>query len=252
MSISATCPCGQKVQVQNDSTSDSLECPKCHKQVRIRKPEAQSTVAPALIKFDCPQCGRHLRAKSSAEGRSGRCPGCSNQFQVPHCRPATQPAGSGIGNRKRVVLAGTAAAGFVVLVLGILVATSIFGGDREAQLRERSEELIRVMSEDPSSLADFLRFEDSSEKEKFRIALRAKGKSPALQEKLDLKKIEISGNHGTSTFALVAGKEPELNLFGKMEFVLKWEYEGGEWYVETVKFGPLPAMDAREMWLASK
>ena len=47
MKRSATCPCGQKVQFQNDPTKNSFECPKCHKQVSIRKPADGSTAAPA-------------------------------------------------------------------------------------------------------------------------------------------------------------------------------------------------------------
>jgi hypothetical protein len=35
------------------------------------------------IQFDCPTCGKKLRAPEAAAGKKGKCPGCQNTFQVP-------------------------------------------------------------------------------------------------------------------------------------------------------------------------
>ena len=131
----------------------------------------------------------------------------------------------------------------------------MFGGDKSEQLRNRSEELVRAMEENPASIADFLRFENSGEKRKARTALEAKKADPGIQGKIELKKIEISGNKGTSTFVTVPNKVPQANqsLRGLMEWtiVFGWVYEDGEWYLETMKLGPLPEMNAREILLVS-
>jgi predicted RNA-binding Zn-ribbon protein involved in translation (DUF1610 family) len=35
------------------------------------------------IQFECPTCGKKLRAPESAAGKKGKCPGCQKVFQVP-------------------------------------------------------------------------------------------------------------------------------------------------------------------------
>jgi len=49
----------------------------------------------AKIRFDCPQCGKHMAAGAEHAGKKARCSGCQQIVQIPaHDASETQPAPS--------------------------------------------------------------------------------------------------------------------------------------------------------------
>jgi hypothetical protein len=90
--IRFACPtCGQRLSATRDQISMTAPCPICNGMVTV---PIQSTLPPrplplpepqnpALIRFGCPRCGRHLSATRDQIGETAPCPNCNTVVVVP-------------------------------------------------------------------------------------------------------------------------------------------------------------------------
>jgi len=90
--IRFACPtCGQHLSATRDQISMTAPCPICNGVVTVPiqstlpprplpLPESQN---PALIRFACPRCGRHLSATSDQITMTAPCPSCNEVITVP-------------------------------------------------------------------------------------------------------------------------------------------------------------------------
>jgi len=90
--IRFACPtCGQHLCATRDQISMTAPCPICNGVVTVPiqstlpprplpLPESQN---PALIRFACPRCGRHLSATSDQITMTAPCPSCNEVITVP-------------------------------------------------------------------------------------------------------------------------------------------------------------------------
>jgi transcription elongation factor Elf1 len=90
--IRFACPtCGQHLSATRDQISMTAPCPICNGVVTV---PIQSTLPPrplplpepqnpALIRFGCPRCGRHLSATRDEISMTAPCPSCNEVITVP-------------------------------------------------------------------------------------------------------------------------------------------------------------------------
>ncbi|MDZ4685762.1 MAG: hypothetical protein SH850_11905 [Planctomycetaceae bacterium] len=61
--------------------------------VATRRPAATAnkpdSTASALLKFNCPHCGKSIKVQRAAAGKKGKCPGCSKSIDVPRATELT-------------------------------------------------------------------------------------------------------------------------------------------------------------------
>ena len=90
--IRFACPrCGQHLSATCNQISMNAPCPTCNAVITV---PIQSTLPPrplllpephnpALIRFGCPKCGRHLSASRDQIGMTAPCPSCDEVITVP-------------------------------------------------------------------------------------------------------------------------------------------------------------------------
>jgi len=132
--IRFACPrCGQHLSATRDQISMTAPCPICNGVVTV---PIQSTLPPrplplpepqnpALIRFGCPRCGRHLSATRDQISMTAPCPSCNEVITVPiqsTLPPRPLPLLEPQNPRK------TATWGVGLQVIGMLLCWTVVGG----------------------------------------------------------------------------------------------------------------------------
>jgi transcription elongation factor Elf1 len=130
--IRFACPtCGQHLSATQDQISMTAPCPICNGVVTVPirstlpprplpLPEPQN---PALIRFGCPRCGRHLSATRDQIGMTAPCPSCNEVITVPI--QSTLPPGSLLPRSQNP--RKTATWGVGLQVIGMLLCWTVVG-----------------------------------------------------------------------------------------------------------------------------
>ena len=126
------CPrCGQHLSATPDQISMSAPCPICNGVVTV---PIQSTLPPrplplpepqnpALIRFGCPRCGRHLSATRDQISMTAPCPSCNEVITVPI--QSTLPPGPLLPRSQNP--RKTATWGVGLQVIGLLLCWTVVG-----------------------------------------------------------------------------------------------------------------------------
>ena len=130
--IRFACPtCGQHLSATRDQISMTAPCPICNGVVTV---PIQSTLPPrplplpepqnpALIRFGCPRCGRHLSATSDQISMTAPCPSCNEVITVPI--QSTLPPGPLLPRSQNP--RKTATRGLGLQVIGMLLCWTVVG-----------------------------------------------------------------------------------------------------------------------------
>jgi len=130
--IRFACPtCGQHLSATRDQISMTALCPICNGVVTV---PIQSTLSPrplplpepqnpALIRFGCPRCGRHLSATSDQISMTAPCPSCNEVITVPI--QSTLPPGPLLPKPQNP--RKTATWGVGLQVIGLLLCWTVVG-----------------------------------------------------------------------------------------------------------------------------
>ena len=131
--IRFACPrCGQHLSATCDQISMTAPCPICNGVITV---PTQSTLPPrpvllpepqnpALIRFGCPRCGRHLSATRDQISMTAPCPSCNEAVTVPiqsTLPPRPLPLPEPQNSRK------TATWGVGLQVIGLLLCWTVVG-----------------------------------------------------------------------------------------------------------------------------
>ena len=130
--IRFACPtCGQHLSATRDQISMTAPCPICNGVVTV---PIQSTLPPrplplpdpqnpALIRFGCPRCGRHLSATRDQIRMTAPCPSCNKVITVPiQSTLPPEPLLSRSQNPRK-----TASWGVGLQVIGLLLCWTVVG-----------------------------------------------------------------------------------------------------------------------------
>ncbi len=130
--IRFACPtCGQHLSATRDQISMTAPCPICNGVVTV---PIQSTLPPrplplpepqnpALIRFGCPRCGRHLSATRDQIRMTAPCPSCNEVITVPI--QSTLPPGPLLSRSQNP--RKTASWGVGLQVIGLLLCWTVVG-----------------------------------------------------------------------------------------------------------------------------
>ena len=130
--IRFACPtCGQHLSATRDQISMTAPCPICNGVVTV---PIQSTLPPrplplpepqnpALIRFGCPRCGRHLSATRDQISMTAPCPSCNEVITVPI--QSTLPPGPLLPRSQNP--RKTATWGVGLQVIGLLLCWTVVG-----------------------------------------------------------------------------------------------------------------------------
>jgi transcription elongation factor Elf1 len=131
--IRFACPrCGQHLSATRDQISLTAPCPICNGVVTV---PIQSTLPPrplplleshnpALIRFGCPRCGRHLSATRDQISMTAPCPSCNEVIAVPI--QSTLPPGPLLPQPQNA--RKTPAWGVGLQVISMLLCWTVVGG----------------------------------------------------------------------------------------------------------------------------
>jgi len=127
--IRFACPrCGQHLSATCDQISMTAPCPICNGVITV---PTQSTLPPppvllpepqnpALIRFGCPRCGRHLSATRDQISMTAPCPSCNEAVTVPI--QSTLPPRSLLPQPRK-----TATYGVGLQVIGLVLCWTVVG-----------------------------------------------------------------------------------------------------------------------------
>jgi hypothetical protein len=130
--IRFACPtCGQHLSATRDQISMTAPCPICNGVVTVpihstlppRPLPLSEPQNPALIRFGCPRCGRHLSATRDEISMTTPCPSCNEVITVPiHSTLPPQPLLLRSQNPRK-----TATWGVGLQVIGLLLCWTVVG-----------------------------------------------------------------------------------------------------------------------------
>jgi hypothetical protein len=87
MPILVSCPCGKKFRVADEHAGKRIKCAGCGDPVTVPAEEeeapARAAPLPTLVRFECPECGKAMQAKSTFAGERVDCPRCRAEVEVP-------------------------------------------------------------------------------------------------------------------------------------------------------------------------
>lgn len=95
MPIVVNCECGKQLRIPEQYAGKKVKCPSCGDPLLVAVPQkngpskkpvvpaSKPAATPAVIKFECEECGRAMQARTEYAGRKAKCPGCQTLVTIP-------------------------------------------------------------------------------------------------------------------------------------------------------------------------